>query len=56
MAKSANPPKMTPGRAALIGLMDRYLAGLMDPFISLLEVHKLTYFMQEAGEPYVCGM
>ena len=51
MAKSANPPKMTPGRAALIGLMDRYLAGLMDPFISLLEVHKLTYFMQEAGEP-----
>jgi O-acetyl-ADP-ribose deacetylase (regulator of RNase III) len=51
MVKSATPPKMTPGRAALIGLMDRYLAGLMDPFISLLEVHKLTYFMQEAGEP-----
>lgn len=51
MVKSANPPKMTAGRAALIGLMDRYLAGLMDPFISLLEVHKLTYFMQEAGEP-----
>ncbi len=51
MVKSAKLPKMTPGRAALIGLMDRYLAGLMDPFISLLEVHKLTYFMQEAGEP-----
>jgi O-acetyl-ADP-ribose deacetylase (regulator of RNase III) len=51
MVKSARVPKMTPGRAALIGLMDRYLAGLMDPFISLLEVHKLTYFMQEAGEP-----
>ena len=44
-------PKMTPGRAALIGLMDRYLGGLLDPFVSLLEVHKLMYFMQEAGEP-----
>jgi hypothetical protein len=44
-------PKMTPGRAALVGLMDRYLAGLLDPFLSLLEVHKLMYFMQEAGEP-----
>lgn len=43
-------PKMTEGRAALVGLMQRYLAGLMDPFISLLEVHKLLYFMQEAGE------
>ncbi len=25
--------------------------GIMDPFVSLLEVHKLMYFMQEAGEP-----
>src|ERR1700730_7757299 len=44
-------PQMTPGRAALIGLIDRYLAGLMDPSVTLLEVHKLMYFMQEAGEP-----
>ncbi len=44
-------PAMSAGRAALIGLMDRYLGGLLDPFISLLEVHKLMYFMQEAGEP-----
>lgn len=44
-------PKMTPGRAALIGLMGRYLKGLLDPFVTLLEVHKLMYFMQEAGEP-----
>lgn len=51
MAKSARVPNMTAGRAALIGLMERYLAGLMDPFVSLLEVHKLMYFMQEAGEP-----
>lgn len=45
------PPKMTPGRAALLGLMHRYLGALMDPTISLLEVHKLMYFLQEAGEP-----
>lgn len=44
-------PEMTPGRAALVGLIDRYLAGLLDPFVTLLEVHKLMYFMQEAGEP-----
>ena len=49
--KAKRIPKMTPGRAALVGLMDRYLAGLLDPFVSLLEVHKLMYFMQEAGEP-----
>lgn len=42
---------MTAGRAALVELMRRYLAGLLDPFITLLEVHKLMYFMQEAGEP-----
>ena len=48
---SREVPNMTPGRAALVGLMQRYLAGLMDPFVTLLEVHKLLYFMQEAGEP-----
>ncbi|WP_027285558.1 type II toxin-antitoxin system antitoxin DNA ADP-ribosyl glycohydrolase DarG [Rubritepida flocculans] len=42
---------MTPGRAALIGLMRRYLAGVGEPFVTLLEVHKLVYFLQEAGEP-----
>lgn len=45
------PPKMTPASAILLVLMGRYLAGLMDPFISLLEIHKLMYFMQEAGQP-----
>lgn len=44
-------PKMTSGRAALVILMHQYLSGLMDPFVTLLEVHKLMYFMQEAGEP-----
>jgi O-acetyl-ADP-ribose deacetylase (regulator of RNase III) len=45
-----NAPAMTPGRAALIGLMHRYLEGLLDPFVSLLEVHKLMYFLQEANQ------
>jgi len=49
--RSREVPTMTPGRAALVVLMYRYLGGLMDPFVSLLEVHKLMYFMQEAGEP-----
>lgn len=47
---SRDVPKMTPGRAALVVLMHRYLRGLMDPFVTLLEVHKLMYFMQEAGQ------
>ncbi len=43
-------PEMTVGRAVLIKLMDRYLAAVMDPSITLLEIHKLMYFMQAAGE------
>ena len=42
---------MTPASAACIGLVGHYLNGLLDPFISLLEIHKLMVFMQEAGEP-----
>ena len=49
--RSIDVPKITAGRAALVGLMDRYLRGLLDPFVTLLEVHKLMYFMQAAGEP-----
>jgi O-acetyl-ADP-ribose deacetylase (regulator of RNase III) len=48
---SKEVPEMTAGRASLIGLIDKYLASMLSPFISLLEVHKLVYFMQEAGEP-----
>lgn len=51
MAKTKASPRMTAGRAALLGLMRRYLAAVMDPSVSLLEIHKLMYFMQEAGEP-----
>lgn len=46
-----NARTLTPGQASVVALMDRYLRGLLDPFVSLLEAHKLMYFMQEAGEP-----
>lgn len=42
-------PPLTPIRAALVGLIDRYLRGLMEPDITLLELHKLAYFLQHAG-------
>lgn len=51
MQHSREVPRMTAGRAALVELMNRYVLGLLDPAISLLEVHKLMYFMQVAGEP-----
>ena len=49
--RSSEVPQMTAGRAVLVRLMDRYLRGLLDPFVTLLEVQKLMYFMQIAGEP-----
>lgn len=49
--RSTEVPKITAGRAALVALMRRYLSALLDPSISLLEVHKLMYFLQAAGEP-----
>ncbi len=42
---------MTAAGAALAGLMDRYLRALLDPFVTLLDVHRLLYFMQASGEP-----
>ncbi len=51
IVRNREVPKMTPGRAALVELMHRYLAELLDPFVTLIEVHELMYFMQEAGEP-----
>lgn len=48
---SADVPEMTPARAVLVCLIHRYLMGGLDPFATLLEVHKLMYFMQESGEP-----
>lgn len=49
--RSRDVPNMTRGRAALVELLDRYLLGLLDPFVTLLEAHKLMYFMQASGEP-----
>ncbi|MGH1450927.1 MAG: type II toxin-antitoxin system antitoxin DNA ADP-ribosyl glycohydrolase DarG [Pseudomonadaceae bacterium] len=51
MVQNRKVPEMTAGRAALVELVNRYLGGLLDPSVSLLEVHKLMYLMQEAGEP-----
>lgn len=49
--RSTDVPKMTAGRAALVRLMQQYLGAMMDVSISLLEIHKLTYFLQAGGEP-----
>jgi hypothetical protein len=51
LTRNRKVPKMTAGRAALVMLMHRYLGGLLDPFVTLLEAHKLMYFMQETGQP-----
>jgi O-acetyl-ADP-ribose deacetylase (regulator of RNase III) len=51
MKTGTEKPDMTLGRAALIGLIRQYLGGLLDPFVTLLEIHKLMYFLQESGEP-----
>lgn len=44
-------PKMTPGRAAVLTLMSTYVETGYDYRLSLVEVQKLAYFLQEAGEP-----
>ena len=49
--RSTAAPSMTAARAVLIALIDRHLRAGLDPMITLLEVHKLMYFMQEGGEP-----
>lgn len=51
MVRSQLPPRMTTGRAALVELISRYLGGFLDPFVTLLEIHKLLFFLQETGEP-----
>ena len=40
---------MSPGQAALIGLFERYI--LPGYRLTLLEIQKLAYFLQAAGEP-----
>ena len=50
MVRNWKEPEMTDGRAAMITLIRRYLDGLLDPCITLLEIHKLMYFLQESGQ------
>ena len=42
-------PKMTPGRAVILALLSRY--ALPGYRLTLLEIQKLAYLLQEAGEP-----
>lgn len=51
IVKSHRVPNMTAGRAALLGLVRRYQNAVMAPYVTLIEIHKLMYFMQMAGEP-----
>ena len=49
MPVNTQRPKMTPARALFVKLMDAYAS--LDYRRTLLEVQKLAYFLQEAGEP-----
>jgi O-acetyl-ADP-ribose deacetylase (regulator of RNase III) len=49
MPNRTERPNMTAGRAALLLLMDQYLSGLLNPFVTLIEVHKLMYLLQVGG-------
>jgi O-acetyl-ADP-ribose deacetylase (regulator of RNase III) len=42
-------PEMTPARALFVSIMDRYSA--LSYRLTLLEIQKLAYFLQEAGQP-----
>lgn len=50
MVNKTSRPRMTEGRAAFLLLMDRYLATGWNYRLSLLELQKLAYFLQEAGQ------
>ena len=52
MVRNREIPKMTAGRAALVELMNRYLGGLLDPFVTLLEVHKLMFLCRRLASRY----
>ena len=51
MVNRTSRPSMTPGRAALIAAMERYQEPGYEYPLSLLEIQKLAYFLQVAGEP-----
>jgi hypothetical protein len=49
MRTTGEPPAMTPARAALVRILTRYSERALEA--SLVEVQKLLYFLQIAGEP-----
>ena len=49
MRVATKRPNMTPSRAALVALMESY--GIPGYRLTLLEVQKLAYFLQMAGQP-----
>ena len=49
MANRQAKPAMTPGRATLVRLLSRYQSVALE--VSQIEVQKLMYFLQMAGEP-----
>lgn len=51
MPNKTSKPPMSTGMAAIVSLVGNYKRGLLEPFVRLIEVHKLMYFLQEAGEP-----
>jgi O-acetyl-ADP-ribose deacetylase (regulator of RNase III) len=51
MMDRTKKPELTISRAALLALMGRYMVPGYDYLLSLLEVQKLSYFLQEAGQP-----
>lgn len=48
MVVATERPVLTPGKAALVAIIDRYSVVAMST--SLIEIQKLMYFLQEAGE------
>lgn len=49
MKIATTPPRMTPGRAVILEVLSRYV--LPGYRLTLLEIQKLAYFLQEAGQP-----
>ena len=52
MRNRTKRPRMTKARAAVLGLIKRYLVPGFDYPVSLVEVQKLIYFLKAAGEDF----
>ncbi len=50
MPNKTKRPRMTAGRAAIVGIMSRYQGFGQDYRLAMLEVQKLAYFLQVSGE------